>query len=91
LNGAKNKLTVLSVGYHVSIPIYQNSVENEDRIREYLGCGQDVVDEYHGGLLKVVEGNDPLEELKEIGGCCNSGKLKVKNDKDKSARTKIID
>lgn len=57
----------LSVGYHLSIPLSQNMEENEKWFSDYLGHGQEVVEEFHEGLLEVLGGRDPYSVLKEMG------------------------
>lgn len=57
----------LSVGYHLSIPLSQNMDENKHWFFEYLEHGQSVVGEFYNGLLKVFEGNNPFEVLKDMG------------------------
>lgn len=57
----------LSVGYHLSIPTSENMEENIQWFEEYLDYGQGVMVEYQAGLLKVIEGHEPFEVLKEMG------------------------
>ncbi|MEX2347746.1 MAG: YbjN domain-containing protein [Balneolaceae bacterium] len=56
-----------SVGYHLAIPFGLNMNENERWFTEYLVHGQEVMKEFHEGLLEVVDGHDPFEVLKEMG------------------------
>ncbi|MEX0723494.1 MAG: YbjN domain-containing protein [Gracilimonas sp.] len=56
-----------TVAYHLATPLGNNMDENEQWFAEYLRHAQDVVEEFHEGLLEVLGGRDPYAVLKEMG------------------------